>query len=174
MSLRRSTAALTALTLAMMVSTTGCAALGGATSFEAHGPSATVEPRLAFTVTEPSSDFERETPTRDQDNGDKKAVTVPLFWTGVGATALGGATMIGGAVTGTVRRNQLTSALEESASASELDDLRSSGDAANVATIVGGTVFFVGLILASVVAGIDHTRCGPVVTKKRRRECAER
>lgn len=163
----------------------GCASVnmqfGGPGSVGGPRPASEVlDPRLGLAVTAPSNSMERaaaldaaaRAEQRERDGGNtKKAVTPALFWTGVVLGSLGVAGMVGGGITGGVTEEQIRDGDAAGWSRSEREEAISRGETANTITIVGVVLTAVGLGMSTVVAGIDYTRCGPVITKKRRREC---
>lgn len=160
------------------VASSGCASLssGGV----AFGPrpanhAQVLDPRLGLDVSAPANAMEREAvlaanAPRD-DGSKKKEVTPALFWTGIILGSVGAVGMIGGGVTGAVTERQIVNGDADGWTRDERQQKIQQGETANAITITGAVLTLVGYGMATVVAGIDFSRCGPVTTKKRRREC---
>ena len=56
-------------------------------------------------------------------------------------------------------------------SRADRDALVQRGEFGNRLAIGGGSVLFVGGSLAAIVGTMDYSRCGPMISKKRRNEC---
>lgn len=89
---------------------------------------------------------------------------------GVVASAVGGAMAIGFGAAGQITENQLDKGYDDGLSRAEESDLRDRGEAFNGVAIGGAALAVAGLSLTAVILGIDYTRCGNLV-KKRRKQC---
>jgi len=164
--------------LASVVGASGCASLGsGGFAFGPQPrPAAQVlDPRLGLDVSVPSNSMEREATlaaNQPRDDGGQKKVTPALFWTGIILGSVGAAGLIGGGVTGAITEEQIRNGDADGWTRQERQDKIRQGEMANTITIVGAVLTILGYGTATVVAGIDYTRCGPVISKKRERTCA--
>ena len=166
------------LGVALALGASGCSALGmqAPAALAPPRPAATVlEPRLNLAVTQPSNSMEREAALAANDRSDdggKKKVTPALFWTGIVLGTVGAVGMIGGGVTGAVTEQQIQDGDAEGWTKQQRQDKVRQGEVANTITLVGALLTAVGYGMSIIVAGVDYSRCGPVIGKKRKRECA--
>ncbi len=97
----------------------------------------------------------------------KRQVTPALFWTGIALTAIGAAATVGFAATGYHAGNKLDDGYNSgSLSLARERELVHRGETMNKLA-VGSLVFTIaGVALASIVYGVDASRCGPLSKKR--------
>lgn len=129
-----------------------------------------------------SSDFGSSDPTpvddgapaqadgADHDTDDDQDLRKALFIAGVVASAVGGAMAIGFGAAGQITENRLDDAYASGLSRADESDFQDRGKAFNGVAIGGAAIAVVGISLTTVVLGLDYTRCGNLL-KKRRKEC---
>ena len=117
-------------------------------------------------MTELERDVRLETGTRKN----KKPVTPPLFWSGIGLGTIGAVGGIACGVTGFVTKNQLNDAYYDGTglTVDEQARLVRNGELYNTLAITFSALAVVGYALAIVTYGVDWNRCGPLAEKKRR------
>ena len=89
---------------------------------------------------------------------------------GVGGAAAGGAGAIAFGAAGQITENKLDDAYDDGLTRSEESDLQDRGKTMNGLAIGSAVVALVGLSLTAIVIGVDYTRCGTIM-KRRRKEC---
>ena len=153
-----------------LVATTGCASIMA-------GPQPSVradfDPRLNFPVTRvveakqaPRAGMHFETSDVDSEAKIDKA-TPALFWTGIIVGLVGGAVLIATGIDGRATVNKIEDGYDDGFTRQERDDLEKRGARDNTLSKVAGGTAVVGFSLATIMAGIDYSRCGPL-TKKRK------
>jgi hypothetical protein len=162
-SLSRSFASVTAV--ALLVS--GCAGItqpGASSHVDLDSPA--MRSFAVASMTELERDVRLETGTREN----KKPITPPLFWSGIGLGTLGAVGGIAFGVTGFVTKNQLNDSYTNGSglTVDEQARLIRNGELYNTLAISFSALSVLGYALAIVTYGVDWNRCGPLVEKKRR------
>jgi hypothetical protein len=123
-------------------------------------------------IEQASADIERE--PRATDGGDEdreRSISPALFWTGVIIGAVGLATLATGVGIGVSSAKKIEDGDATGLSRAARQDLVDRGELGNRVAIGGGSVLFVGGSLAAIMTAVDYSRCGPMISKKRRGEC---
>lgn len=94
-----------------------------------------------------------------------------LFWTGIAGAALGGVGTLGFATAGQVTQNKLSDGYDSSLTQEREQELRDSGTTFNAIALASAALAVAGISLAAIIAGIDHGKCGRMITKRRRKQC---
>jgi len=94
-----------------------------------------------------------------------------VFWTGIGAIALGGAGMIAFGVTGRVTQAQLGNGYEDGLTHAREDQLERRAEISNGLAIAGGTLAVVGLAMSVIAYAVDYNRCGALSRRRYRKDC---
>lgn len=134
-----------------------------------HGFGLAIEQRSDFELDVAAS--EESSARADRPEKSAKPITPALFWTGVVVGGVGLATAITGVSLGTSSERRIQDGEQSGISRAEREDLVQRGERGNVTAIVGGVLSFVGLGLTTGVVGVDYSRCGPIISKRRRTEC---
>lgn len=168
--------ALVALCVASTMSV-GCAGLQPSVSPSARLAAQGSDGGFGFAVATTQTRFETETraarPGDDgsDGDGDSRRISPALFWTGVVLGTVGAITLGTGVGLGVATAADIRDGDAAGQSRATREDLERRGEVSNDVAITGGVLTILGLGLAAAVAGIDYSRCGPVIGKKRRSEC---
>ncbi|MEM6290936.1 MAG: hypothetical protein AAGA54_06705 [Myxococcota bacterium] len=117
-----------------------------------------------------SSDPAPADDVRADDDEDAQRKRKAAFIAGVIASAVGGAVAIGFGAAGQVTENRLDDAYRDGLTREEEQGFQDRGEAFNGVAIGGSALAVVGLSVTAIVVGIDYTKCGSLM-KKRRKEC---
>lgn len=168
--------ALVALCVASSMSV-GCAGLQPNSSHTARLAAQGSDGGFGFAVATTQTRFETETRAARSGDADPSAdeeprrVSPALFWTGVVLGTVGAITLGTGVGLGVATASDIRDGDAAGQSRATREDLERRGEVSNDVAITGGVLTILGLGLAAAVAGIDYSRCGPVIGKKRRSEC---
>lgn len=122
-------------------------------------------------IEQPSSDIEREPRATKDDDERERSISPALFWTGVIIGTVGLATLATGVGIGVSSDKKIEDGDATGLSRAARQDLVDRGELGNRVAIGGGTILFVGGSLAAIITAVDYSRCGPMISKKRRDEC---
>ncbi len=96
-----------------------------------------------------------------------------LFLGGVIAAGVGGAGAIAFGAAGQITENRLDDGYGDGLTRSEESDFQDRGEAMNGVAIGSAVIALVGLSLTAIVLGVDYTRCGNLI-KRRRKQCRKK
>jgi hypothetical protein len=125
-----------------------------------------------FDVVRSQTSLERDLRLEDGDTR-SRAITTPLFWTGVAVGTLGTIGTLGFAVAGRVSKDKLNDMYaDDTGTLVDRNQIRDRGELWNSLAITSGVLMAVGFAVAAVTYGVDWNRCGPLAPKKR--QCRNR